>query len=98
MVTWLIPISLFWILDAMYLGGAEIDIEGGGGGRQLSGLLLHFVAFLGVYAVARMLLVGLAGAELAIVFAMIIATALLPILARLSFRVAGVRITSAATP
>lgn len=98
MVMWLIPISLFWILDALYLGGAEINIEGGGGVRQLSGLFIHFVAYLIVYAVARMLLVGIAGAAFSIVFAVIIAASLLPLLARLSFRVAGVRITSAATP
>src|SRR5206468_3691369 len=31
MPVWLIPISLFWILAAVYLGGFNISIIGGGG-------------------------------------------------------------------
>ena len=97
MVSWLIPIALFWILAALHLGGGEINIKGGGGVRQLSGLLLLFAAFLAVSTVARMLLVGVAGAAFSVVFAAILAVILLPLLARLSFRVVGVRITSAET-
>ncbi len=95
MVSWLIPISLFWTLAAMYLGGAPIDIEGGGGPRQLLGLLLHFVVFMVVWAVARMLVAGLMGPVFSVVFAALVAVILLPTLARLAFRLVGVRITSA---
>ena len=55
------PIALFWTLAAMYLGGAAIHIDGGGGGRQIGGLLLHFVAYLVVYAILRAVLSGLLG-------------------------------------
>ena len=49
MVAWLVPISVFWSLAALYVGGAAINIEGGGGGRQTLGLLLLFASYLGVY-------------------------------------------------
>ena len=96
MASWLVPIALFWILSALYLGG-DVSIQGGGGVRQISGLLLHFAAFLAVWAVARMLLVGVVGEIFSVVLAMILAVTLLPLLARLTFRAVGVRITSAET-
>ena len=95
MVSWLVPISLFWVLAALYLGGAEINVEGGGGLRQSAGLLLNFVGFLLVWAVARALLIGVVGPIPSVVFAVILAAILLPLLARISFRAVGVRITSA---
>lgn len=95
MVSWLIAVPLFWIIAALYLGGAEINIEGGGAVRQLSGLLLHFVAYLVLFGVVRSLSSGIVGAEFSIVVAVILSTMLLPLVGRLSFRVVGVRITSA---
>lgn len=94
MVSWLVPISLFWILAALYLGGAPIRIEGGGGPRQLAGLALHFVLFLVVWVVGRVLLTDIVGATFAVVVAAVLAVILLPALAKLAFRVVGVRITS----
>ena len=98
MVPWLIPIALFWTLAALYLGGADIHIEGGGGGRQVGGLLLHFGAYLGIYALLRAVLSGVGGPILGgIVVPIVLTSILLPILAKLAFRVMGVRITSAET-
>ena len=95
MVGWLVPIPLFWILAALYLGGAEINIEGGNAKREVTGLLLHFASFLVVWAVARMVFAGLTGPILSVVFAALLAAIMLPLLAKLTFRVVGVRITSA---
>jgi len=92
LITWLIPTSLFWTLAALYLGGAPIRFEGGGGGRQIAGLLLHFTIFLAVWWVASALLGALAGTVLSMILAAVLASALLPLLGRLSFRVVGVRI------
>ena len=96
MVPWLIPIALFWILAALYLGGTAIHIEGGGGGRQIGGLLLHFAAYVGVYALLRAVLSGPVGPILGgVVVPIVVTSSLLPLLAKLAFRVMGVRITSA---
>ena len=95
MIVWLAAMALFPILAALYLGGAAINIEGGGGGRQIAGLLLHYAAFMGAYAVLRLVLQIFAGPVLSVAFGMVGAAILLPLLARLTFRVVGVRITSA---
>ena len=94
MLPWLIPVALFWTLAALYLGGASISFEGGGGGRQLSGLFLLFVSFLVLYGVLRMILGGLLGPAMGgIVIPVVIASVTIPFLAKLAFKVAGVRIT-----
>jgi hypothetical protein len=94
-VSWLVPIPLFWMLAALYLGGADINIEGGSGKREATGLLLNFASFLVVWAGARAIFAGMTGAILAVVLAALLAAMLLPLLAKLTFRVVGVRITSA---
>ena len=94
MVPWLIPIALFWTLAALYLGGAAIHIEGGGGGRQIGGLLLNFVAYVGVYALLRAILLGPVGPIFGgVVVPIVVTSCLLPLLAKLTFRVVGVHIT-----
>lgn len=97
MIGWLVPVSLFWILAALYLGGAEIRFEGRSGARQLVGLALHFAGFLGVWAVLRTLLAPVAGPVMAVVLASVGAAILLPFVGRLAFRVIGVRIVPAPT-
>lgn len=96
MVPWLVPIALFWPLAALYLGGAAITMEGGGGVRQASGLLLHFVSYLGIYALLRAGLSGLIGPVLGgVVVPIVLTSILLPVLAKLAFGIAGVRLSSA---
>ena len=97
MVAWLVPISIFWTFAAVYLGGSPLRFEGGGGLTQTVGLLLHFVAYLVVYAVLRIALMGVAGPIFGgIVFPALVASILLPILGKLVFRLVGVRIVSTA--
>ena len=95
MIVWLPAIALFPILAALYLGGAAINIEGGGGGRQIAGLLLHYAAFMGAFAVVRLVALTFMGPVPSVAVAMVGAAILLPLLARLTFRAVGVRITSA---
>jgi len=91
--TWLVPLALFWPLAALYLGGAEIRIDGGGWLRQLGGLLLTFALFLALWAGARAGLSALGdGALLTLVTPAVVLSALLPFLARAVFRLVGVRI------
>ncbi len=95
MIVWLPAMALFPILAALYLGGAAIHIEGGGGGRQIAGLLLHYAAFMGAFTVVRLVMLTFLGPVLSVALAMVGAAILLPLLAQLMFRVVGVRITSA---
>ncbi len=96
MLAWLVPIAVFWSLAALYVGGAAINIEGGGGGRQTSGLLLLFAAYLGVYTVAGMALTGIAGTAFGgIVFPVLIASISIPLLTRVTFKLVGVSVSRA---
>ena len=93
MIGWLVGITAYWTLAALYLGGASIEIEGGGGGRQLAGVFLHFAIFLVVYTVARSLLGAMLNAGLGVGLGLVVGAVLLPITAKLAFRLVGVRIT-----
>lgn len=93
LVEWLAPVAAFWTLAAMYLGGTAIRIQGGGGLRQIGGLLVTFALFLGVFAVVRALLSGTVGVTLTVVAAVVAASLLLPLLCRVGFRILGVRIS-----
>lgn len=95
MVEWLAPIALFWTMSALYFGGFPIGIEGGGAFKQLTGLIITCVLFLVIWFVLRMVLRGAVGTVGAVILACLVATMLLPLLARGAFRVVGVRITSA---
>lgn len=94
-VEWLVPLAVFWMAGAMYLGGASITFEGGGGVRQLGGLLASLVLYLVAWGGLRSLLGGPIDAMIAIVVATIVATVALPWLCRLGFLVFGVKIRSA---
>ncbi|HSR41019.1 MAG TPA: hypothetical protein VLL48_02575 [Longimicrobiales bacterium] len=95
LVEWLVPVATFWTLAAMYLGGAPIRIEGGGGVRQIGGLLVSFALFLGVFATVRALVSGALGVPVTVVAAVVAASLLLPLLCRVGFRLLGVRISGA---
>ena len=96
MLVWLVPVALFWGLAAIYLGGAPIHIRGGGGWRQIGGLLLGFAAYLGVYAALRILTLGVFGPILGgVVVPLIVTSMFLPFLVKLTFRLVGVHITRA---
>lgn len=95
MVTWLVPVCLFWTMTALYLGGFRLDIEDKSGMRNLGGLVVTFVLYLLVWwgihgALARGL--PAIGAEVA---ASVIVILLLPLLSRAGFRAFGVGIRNA---
>jgi hypothetical protein len=83
-------------MAAVYVGGFSLKIEGGSGLTQTLGVFATFALYLVAWALARMLLRGMVGAIPAVVFALLIATVLMPILVRVGFRVLGVRISKAA--
>ncbi len=57
---WLFAICIFWLVAAIFFGGLY-DAETGSPGRQVLGLLLNLIVFLGIFAVLRLALGGLGG-------------------------------------
>jgi len=94
-LAWLAPIALFWTVTALYLGGFQLTIEGGGGLQHFLGLILTMALYLVVFAVLHMLLQGPTGPILSVLIGCIVCTLLLPILSRVGFMVVGVKIRSA---
>lgn len=91
MVEWLAPVCFFWILTSIYLGGTAIEIRGGGP-RQLFAVFVTFALYLVTFFLIRMVARGL-GPVASVVAATVGAAFLLPILARIGFRVLGVRLS-----
>jgi len=92
MVVWLVPVSMFWLVAALYLGGFDIEIEGGGGMRQFLGLVVSFALFLASYAVLGMVLGGVGPVLGVVVLPVLISVGLLPVITRIGFMPLGVKI------
>ena len=92
MLIWLIPVALFWTMAALYLGGMAVDVEGGSGFRQVLGLILTFVVFLVAWGVMHTVLRGMGAVLFGVVLPTALAILALPILARIGFRIVGVRL------
>ncbi|WP_420614539.1 hypothetical protein [Candidatus Palauibacter sp.] len=95
---WLFAICIFWLVAAVFFGGLY-DAETGSPGRQVLGLLLNFVVFLGIFAVLRLALGGLGGESgfLRTVWGTVVPTALPTMLlgriGNMVFKLAGVTMT-----
>ena len=92
MLEWLIPIGLFWIIAAIYLGGYPLEFENGSGPKEILGLLVTFVLFLGIWAGLRTALGGVGGFIGRVALPTLVVAVGFGWLARAAFRVAGVRI------
>lgn len=95
MLEWLIPISVFWLAAALYLGGMDVEVEGGSGFQQLLGLLVTFALFLAVWAGLRIPLGGFIGVLGRVVLPTLISVSILPLISRVAFRLVGVRVHAA---
>jgi hypothetical protein len=92
MLEWLIPLSIFWLMAMVYLGGLPVRIEGGSGPREVAGLLLTMVVFLATWGVLRFMVEPVAGAIAGILVATLASVLLLPALVWVGFRALGVRV------
>lgn len=93
---WLVPLGLFWTLSAIYLGGWSIELVGGGGLRQVLGVVIAFVLFVAVWGVLRMILSGLGPIFFGVIVPTAITTLLLPLLFRAAYFPMGIRIEKGA--
>ena len=88
----LLPTMLFWILAATYLGGWAVELRGGRGPQQVIGLLLSFVLFVVVWEVLHRVFLGFGPVLGGIVITSFIATALLPPLTWVAYKLVGVTV------
>lgn len=95
MTAWLVPLSVFPLVAALFLGGGPIRIRGGGGVRQTVGLILTLALYLAAWAGLRAVLGGSTGG---VVIATVVAAVLIPAGAWLGFRVVGVRLEPTGWP
>ncbi len=92
MIDWIVPISLFWLMAAVFFGGLY-DAEEGTSARQALGLLLTFAAYLGLFAVLRLVLGGFMGPLGRVILPTVIPTMALGRLGKIVFKLVGVRLT-----
>lgn len=89
---WLIPICLFWILAATYIGGWPVTIAGGGGVRHVAGLIISFALFLIVWGALHSVLGGMGEMFFGLIVPTGVTALALPLLVWLAFLVVGVRV------
>lgn len=92
MVEWLIPMSAFFPFAALYLGALRIEPGGGRGLQQVLGLLITFAVYLILWRLLHAALGGLGPILGGVVITTVVTTLLLPLEARLGYRVAGVKL------
>ena len=91
---WLVPITLFWAVSALYFGGFQYDVSGGSGFRQFIGVILTYVLFLVVWGVMHQFVMP--ETTLGVVIASVVAALAYPIEARVGFMLVGGRLRRAA--
>jgi hypothetical protein len=92
LMTKLLPLMIFWLLIAVYLGGWPVDLRGGTGVRQVIGLLLSCVLFVVAWKLLHAAFLGFGEVLGGIVITTFIAAALLPAIAWLGFKMVGVTV------
>ncbi len=91
MLGWLAAFCLFWLVASLYLGGLDVELEGGSGFRQVLGLLVMNVLFLAAWRALAAAIGGLGGLP-GVVLPFLLTVLLLPVLARAGFGALGVRV------
>ena len=95
MLGWLAAFCVFWATVSLYLGGMNVELEGGSGPRQLIGLLGMLVLFLIVWRVLDALLGGFGGIP-GVVLPIVLSVLSLPLVARAAFALVGVKVRKGA--
>ena len=92
LLTKLLPVMLFWLLTAIYLGGWAVDLRGGKGLTQVIGLVLSLILFVVVWEGLHRVFVGFGEVLGGIVITTFIAAALLPAVIWLGYKMVGVTV------
>ena len=92
MVEWLVPLGAFWIVASLFLGGSPAEIEGGGGFRQVLGLLASLALYLAIWFGLRAGLRAALPSPAALVVATVVTAALVPVWCRIAYRIVGLKV------
>jgi len=92
LMTTLAPISLFWILAAIYLGAWPVTLHGGTGPRQVLGLLISFAFWVVLWRLLHSVFGGLGPVLGGVVITTFVAAALLPAVCWLGYKLVGVSV------
>jgi len=92
MLEWLIPICAFWPVVAIYLGATSAEVEGGGGTRQVLGLLVSLIVFLAVWRLLVLVLGGIGPVLGALVLPTGLALLTLPVSVWVGYRLVGIAV------
>jgi len=91
----ILPIALFWLLEAVYLGGWPVDAHGGSAFQQVLGLVLTGILWAVTWVALSKLLTGIGPVLGGIMLTSVVAAALLPLVNWIGFKIAGVSIRRA---
>jgi hypothetical protein len=91
--TWLVPVTLFWAVGALFFGGFQYDVRGGTGFRQFVGVILTYVLFIVVWGAMHRFVMPDSG--LGIVIACVVAALAFPIEVRVGFMLVGAHVRRA---
>jgi hypothetical protein len=95
---WMLPIGLFWILAAIYLGGMPVEVRGGNGFRQVMGVVDSYVLYIAVWGLLHAVLGGIGGLFWQAVIPTVFATLALPLIVWAGFIIMGVRVQRGERP
>ncbi len=95
---WLVPVCLFWVLTAIYLGGCPVEVVGGNGFRQVMGVFDSYVLYILVLCILLAILGGIGGMLWGTVVPTILATLALPLIIWVGYIIMGVRVQRGARP
>lgn len=89
---WLVPLTVFPLVAALFLGGSGIVTERGSPLRELLGLLITFAIYTGIWALLRMAAMPLFPPGIAMALATVISIPAFLIAAFVGFMVVGVKL------
>lgn len=92
----ILPIALFWMIEAVYLGGWPVDAHGGSGAKQVMGLLVTFVLWVVVWQALNRVFAGIGPVLGGIVITSFVTSALTPWINVIGFKLWGVSIRKVA--
>jgi hypothetical protein len=98
MIEWLVALGAFFPLTAIYLGGMRLEPAGGGGLRQVLGLVLTLAVYLAVWRVLHGMLAGIGPVVGGVILATAISILALPFEARIGYLLVGVKLQRTHAP
>jgi hypothetical protein len=95
MALWLVPVCMFALFASIFLGGTSIEPRGGGGLRQVLGLLASLVVFVVLWNVLRIGIASFTTPMAGILIGSVVAIPAVLLAAWIGFIIVGVKLGKA---